>query len=77
MARCEEANKDFEGMQPTLRQVPPKVEYFSIIAVFNPSWEQRIADTYPPGPEPIIITSNELIILFFLCVAKLQIKYNI
>ncbi len=32
-------------MQPTLRQVPPSVEYFSIIAVLRPSCAQRIAAT--------------------------------
>jgi hypothetical protein len=47
-----EANNDFEGIHPTLRQVPPRTGYFSIIAVLKPSCAQRIADTYPPGPEP-------------------------
>ena len=52
----------FEGIQPTLRHVPPKVEYFSMIAVLKPNWAQRMAETYPPGPEPIMTTSNELIV---------------
>jgi hypothetical protein len=34
-----------------IKQVPPRVEYFSI-AVLRPSCAQRIAATYPPGPEP-------------------------
>ena len=33
------------GIQPTLRQVPPSVEYFSIIAVFKPSCAHRMAAT--------------------------------
>ena len=39
-------------------EIPPRVEYFSIIAVLKPNWAQRIAETYPPGPEPIMVTSN-------------------
>jgi hypothetical protein len=53
-------------MHPTLRQVPPNVLYFSIKAVFIPNWAQRIAATYPPGPEPIMATSKTLIIKFYL-----------
>ena len=50
------------------------MEYFSIMAVLKPSWAQRMADTYPPGPEPIMTTSNELIVCFFcLSDANLQI----
>ena len=44
-------------MHPTFKQVPPNFGYFSIIAVFNPNCAQRIAATYPPGPEPITVTS--------------------
>ena len=55
-----------EGIHPTLRQVPPRVEYFSIMAVLKPSCAQRIADTYPPGPEPIMTTSNEFIVYCFI-----------
>ena len=55
-------------MQPTFRQVPPNVAYFSMMAVLKPSWAQRIADTYPPGPEPIMTTSNELIVMCLLFV---------
>ena len=59
--RVYELSKDFDGIHPTFRQVPPKELYFSIIAVFIPNWAQRIAATYPPGPEPIIATSKTLI----------------
>src|SRR6266581_3524609 len=45
-------------MQPTLRQVPPSSLHYSTRAVFNPSWPARIAAMYPPGPEPMIRTSN-------------------
>jgi hypothetical protein len=31
----------------------------------KPNCAQRIAETYPPGPEPIITTSNELIVMCF------------
>ena len=51
-------NKALDGIQPTFRHVPPSVAYFSIIAVLNPNCAQRIAATYPPGPEPIMVTSN-------------------
>ena len=34
-----------EGMQPTLRQVPPKGARFSTTATFMPSWAARIAAT--------------------------------
>jgi len=49
-------------MQPTFKHVPPKVLYRSINAVFNPNCAQRIAATYPPGPEPITVKKllNEL-----------------
>ena len=44
-------------MQPTLRQTPP--QYFdSTTATFSPSWEARIAATYPPGPAPSTTTSK-------------------
>ena len=45
------------GMQPTLRQVPPK-NSFSTSAVLRPLCPARIAATYPPGPAPITQTSN-------------------
>ena len=44
-------NSDLEGMQPTLRQTPPQY-CFSTTATFKPSWEARMAATYPPGPAP-------------------------
>src|SRR5207302_7801710 len=46
------------GIQPTFRQVPPSSLSFSMIAVLSPSWPARMAATYPPGPEPMITTSN-------------------
>ena len=52
-------------MHPTFKHVPPSVEYFSIIAVFMPNCAQRIAATYPPGPEPIMATSYEFIKIIF------------
>src|SRR3954452_14564797 len=54
----EACSSAFEGMQPTLRQVPPKVFSFSTTATFRPSWAARMAQTYPPGPEPITMRSN-------------------
>ena len=48
---CELSSSAFEGMQPTLRQVPPNtglpspLRHFSITAVFSPSCAQRIAAT--------------------------------
>src|SRR5258708_2992631 len=45
-------------MQPMLRQVPPRYLSFSTMAVFSPSCAARIAATYPPGPEPLLTTSN-------------------
>ena len=41
-----------------LRQVPPRVPLDSIHAVFKPSCEALIAQTYPAGPPPITVTSN-------------------
>src|SRR5690606_16606097 len=46
-----------EGMQPTLRQTPPRNSR-SITQVLNPSWDARMAATYPPGPAPITQTSK-------------------
>jgi len=48
----------FEGMQPTLRQVPPKVPLFSTQATFNPCCPALIAATYPPGPPPTTTRSS-------------------
>src|SRR5205085_9093461 len=45
-------------MQPRSRQVPPRFLSFSIMAVRSPSCPARTAATYPPGPEPMMITSN-------------------
>ncbi len=49
-------SRDLVGMQPTLLQTPP--QYFSsMMAVFSPSWAERTAATYPPGPAPRTTTS--------------------
>src|SRR5437660_2165161 len=45
------------GMQPQLRQTPPG-RSSSTAATERPSWAQRIAATYPPGPVPTTTTSN-------------------
>src|SRR5215471_17319858 len=45
-------------MQPLKRQVPPRFLSFSTIAVRRPNWPALMAATYPPGPEPMIVTSN-------------------
>ena len=47
-----------DGMQPTLRQVPPRVPRFSMHTVFIPSWAALMAATYPPGPPPKITRSH-------------------
>jgi hypothetical protein len=52
-----EARRAFEGMQPTLRQVPP-IEFFSMRATVAFLCAHLIAAAYPPGPPPITITSN-------------------
>ena len=64
-------------MHPTFKQVPPNAVYFSIRAVFLPSWASRIAATYPPGPDPITIASYTDILYKFkntkLVVKKVQL----
>jgi hypothetical protein len=52
-----ESSSALLGMQPTFRHVPPSVGYFSIQAVFMPSWAARIAATYPADPDPMTIRS--------------------
>ena len=47
-------------MHPQLRQTPPRLS-FSMMAVFSPSCEARIAVTYPPGPLPIMTISYSFI----------------
>ena len=49
----------FEGIQPTFKHVPPRVSRLSTHATVIPSWEARIAATYPAGPPPITIRSKE------------------
>lgn len=46
-----------EGMQPTFRQVPPRVPRPSTQVVFRPSWAALMAATYPPGPPPMTTRS--------------------
>src|SRR5258705_9657448 len=48
-------------MQPQLRQTPPSVGASSTIAVDSPSCAARMAETYPPGPEPITTRSYDFI----------------
>src|SRR6185295_8035293 len=55
----DECSSALDGMQPTLRQVPPSVARFSTHATFNPSCAALIAHTYPPGPDPMMMTSKE------------------
>src|SRR5688500_9505220 len=47
-------------MQPRSPQVPPNRASlsFSTRATFKPSCPALTAATYPPGPEPLIVTSN-------------------
>merc|ERR1719198_625773 len=54
---CDECKRDFDGIQPTLRHVPPSVPRPSTQTVFKPSWPHLIADAYPPGPPPMTHTS--------------------
>src|SRR5262249_21786393 len=54
----EESSSALLGMQPTLRQVPPRISYFSTQATFMPSCAARIAAVYPPGPDPMTTRSK-------------------
>src|SRR6476659_3259930 len=45
-------------MQPMFRQVPPNCPRLSTHALFSPSWPARMAALYPPGPPPMMTTSN-------------------
>ena len=57
-ASCsEEWSSALLGMQPTLRQVPPRVGRFSTSATLRPSCAARNAQTYPPGPAPMTMRS--------------------
>ena len=53
----EDCSSALEGMQPILRQVPPRLARLSTQAVFIPSCAARMAATYPPGPLPMTMTS--------------------
>src|SRR5689334_546755 len=48
-------------MQPMLTQTPPSLS-FSTTATESPSCAARMAQTYPAGPPPMMITSNWLAI---------------
>src|ERR1700733_10453379 len=50
-------------MQPTLRQVPPKVPRLSMQALESPNCPARIAALYPPGPPPMTTTSKVSLII--------------
>eukprot|EP00126_Sphaerothecum_destruens_P011011 Sdes_comp20840_c0_seq1m17521 len=50
-------SRDFDGMHPTFRHVPPRVPLFSTHTVFRPSCAALMAATYPPGPPPITAKS--------------------
>ena len=54
----ERFNKLFDGIHPIFKHVPPKVPLDSIHAVLIPSYASLIAQTYPPGPPPIITAWN-------------------
>ena len=45
LERSEACSSALDGMQPTLRQVPPKVARFSTTATFSPSCAARMAHT--------------------------------
>src|SRR5262249_32384274 len=53
-----ESSRALLGMQPMLRQVPPRAARLSTQATRSPSWAARMAATYPPGPAPITTRSN-------------------
>ena len=45
------------GMHPRSVQVPPTRGSFSTTSVLRPFWPARMAQTYPPGPLPMITRS--------------------
>jgi len=55
-------NSALVGMHPTLRHVPPSA-LSSIKATLNPNWAARIAQTYPPGPPPMMPMSVFIMIV--------------
>ena len=56
--RKEKFSKFLDGIQPIFKHVPPRDPLDSMHAVLKPNWDSLIAQTYPPGPPPIIVTSN-------------------
>src|SRR6185312_7267852 len=58
-SKCsEDWRSALDGMQPTFTHVPPRVLSPSTHTVEKPSWAERIAATYPPGPPPMMRTSG-------------------
>ena len=55
LSTSEFLNNALDGIQPQFRHNPPTAS-LSINAVFKPSCAALIAETYPPGPPPIIVT---------------------
>ena len=60
-------SKAFDGMQPTFRQVPPRLAPFSIQATRMPNCAARMAPTYPPGPAPMTIKSKFSLLMTAAC----------
>src|SRR5207244_7004054 len=54
---CELSSNALDGIQPTLRHVPPRNSR-STQATFIPSCAARMAATYPPGPAPMTMRSK-------------------
>src|SRR6185312_2995024 len=58
-SKCsDDCSSAFDGMQPTFTHVPPSVLSPSTQTVESPSWAERIAAPYPPGPPPMMRTSG-------------------
>ncbi len=45
LVELDDSSSALDGMQPTLRQVPPRAWRFSTRAVLRPSWAARMAHT--------------------------------
>jgi hypothetical protein len=55
---------DFEGMQPTLRQVPPSAPRFSMHAVLRPSWAALMAAEWAiDGKDVSYVAANASLLL--------------
>ena len=53
------ASSALVGMQPQLRQMPPRYLCVRLMAVLNPSCEASDRGDVGAGPEPIMMMSNE------------------